>query len=56
MKIVDDEIKVALIKKGYNLENKTLKIKSTFYNYMFNIYIDNKLVEIYDARQKQFFN
>ena len=53
MYIVDEEIKKALIKKGYNW--KDISIKSFLgYTYEYEIKLDGKFVEVYDCRKKAF--
>ena len=53
MYIVDEEIKKALIKKGYSW--KDISIKSFLgYTYEYEIKLDGKFVEVYDCRKKAF--
>lgn len=53
MVYVDEEIKRALIKKGYNWED--ISIKSFLgYAYLYEINLDGRLVEVYDCRKKAF--
>ena len=53
MMYVDEEIKRALIKKGYTW--KEISIKSFLgYAYLYEIKLDGRLVEIYDCGQKAF--
>ena len=53
MAYVDEEIKRALIKKGYNWEK--ISIKSFLgYSYLYEIKLDGRLVEVYDCRKKAF--
>ena len=53
MVYVDEEIKRALIKKGYTW--KEISIKSVWgYIYKFEIKLDGRLVEVYECRKKAF--
>ena len=53
MVYVDEEIKRALIKKGYNWED--ISIKSFLgCSYLYEIKLDGRLVEVYDCRKKAF--
>ena len=54
-KTVDAEIEKALLKKGYTW-NKIV-IKSVWgYTYKFDVLLDGKYVEQYDAKKKTFFD
>lgn len=50
---VDSEIKTKLKNKRYKWENITIK-SYLGYTYLYEIKLDGKLVEIYDARKKCF--
>lgn len=50
---VNLEIENALTNKGYKWENITIK-SYLGYTYLYEIKLDGKLVEIYDARKKCF--
>lgn len=52
-RIVDTEIKNALRNKGYRWENITIK-SFLGYIHFFEIKLDGKFVEVYDARKKMF--
>lgn len=54
MWIVDAEIKEKLLKKGYVWNEMVLK-DVWGYTYKFNVYLDGKFVEQYDANEKAFF-
>ena len=54
MWIVDAEIKEKLLKKVYVWNEMVLK-DVWGYTYKFNVYLDGKFVEQYDAIKKEFF-
>lgn len=53
-KTVDAEIEQALIKKGYKWNKMVLK-SVWGYTYKFNVLLDGKFVEQYNAKTKSFF-
>ena len=53
-KTVDAEIEQALIKKGYKWDKMVLK-SVWGYTYKFNVILDGKYVEQYNAKTKSFF-
>ena len=54
-KTVDAEIEQALMKKGYKWNKMVLK-SVWGYTYKFNVLLDGKFVEQYNARTKSFFD
>lgn len=54
-KTVNAEIEKALLKKGYRWNRMVLK-DVWGYTYKFNVYLDGKFVEQYDAKKKAFFD
>ena len=54
MWIVNAEIEEKLLKKGYVWNEMVLK-SVWGYTYKFNVYLDGKFVEQYDANEKAFF-
>ena len=53
MVYVDEEIKKALIKKGYKWEDVSIK-PFCGYTYLYEINLDGRLVAVYDCRKKAF--
>ena len=53
MVYVDEEIKRALIKKGYSWEDVSIK-SFLGYAYLYEIKLDGRLAEVYDCRKKAF--
>lgn len=52
---VDEEIKKALVKKGYNWQEISIK-RSVTDNRLFEVKLDGRLVEFYDPKKKAFFD
>lgn len=54
MRIVDEEIKKALIKKGYKWNDISISCWMNFYTDLFEVKLDGKFVEVYNAKTKTF--